>query len=175
MTKIKSDKTINIKKGQLQRQKQVQNVVVNVGKIEKPKRKRAPPKPKQPQPPTPPASPFMPPLYQTPVASVREAERENNLVKELLRRLGKEEPKNQLEKPKKSEEEKVYTKIEDEANKQSLPTAFSQPPEQIKQTSLIAELKQPDTPSFVSSISPPPIKTKKLLNFFPNAKFQSTY
>lgn len=136
----KAKKVTKIKKSQLQNQKQVQNVVVNLN-APKTTRKRAPNKlksqqgPKKPQPP----QVFQAPIYMPPVSSFNPKIPETNFVlSEIMKHLKATTPaNNQIEKP--SEEQKELTKILQV--KPTLPQAFNIPEQPKNLISLPEEVK----------------------------------
>jgi hypothetical protein len=136
----KAKKVIKIKKSQLQNQKQVQNVVVNLN-APKTTRKRAPTKLKSQQGPKKPPQPqvFQAPIYSPPVASFNPKTPETNFVlSEIMKHLKATTPaNNQIEKP--SEEQKELTKILQV--KPTLPEAFNTPEQPKKLISLSEEVK----------------------------------
>lgn len=150
----KAKKVIKIKKSQLQNQKQVQNVTVNLN-APKTTRKRAPNKSKSQQGPKKPPQPqvFQAPIYQPPVASFNPKTPETNFVlSEIMKHLKATTPaNNQIEKP--SEEQKEL--IKNLQVKPSLPQSFNMSEPPVKLLSLPEEVKSDPFMTRQSLINPP--------------------
>lgn len=126
MTLEKTKKTTTkIKKSQLQKQKQTQNVIVNLNApVKKATRKRPIKKPPQLKPVQ--KTPFQSPIYMPPIASFNPPKQPDNtsILSDLLKIINKPIPKpepNELEKPKPEEREPAPPPAP------TLPTAFGPP------------------------------------------------
>ena len=129
---MKLEKTKKIKKSQLQNQKQIQNVIVNLQQARKqPSRKRKPKTLPTLTKQGPNKTHFQSPIYMPPVVSYNPKQDNNFLLTEIMKHIkGDVAIKNQIEKPKASDEQKALDKILQV--QPSLPQAFNTPVEPRK-------------------------------------------
>ena len=139
----KTKRVTKLKKSQLQNQKQVQNVVVNLPAIKAP-RKRKPKALKTPTKQAPNSAQFQSPIYMPPVVSYNPKQDNNFLLSEIMKHIkgSTTQPlnNNQIEKPKVSDEQIALDKIT-QTQPPSLPQAFNTLAPPNRSLSLVGEMK----------------------------------
>ena len=151
---MKLEKTKKIKKSQLQNQKQIQNVIVNLPvapplvrmqPVMKPtaSRKRKPKILKTLTKQGPNKTHFQSPIYMPPVVSYNPKQDNNFLLTEIMKHIkgssiSNTQPNNQIEKPKASDEQKALDKIQQV--QPSLPQAFNTSAPPNRSLSLVQEM-----------------------------------
>ena len=142
---MKLEKTKKIKKSQLQNQKQIQNVIVNLPQATKSSRKRKPKALQAPSKQGPNKTHFQSPIYMPPVVSYNPKQDNNFLLTEIMKHIkgsstSTNQPNNQIEKPPAiSEEQKALDKIQQV--QPSLPQAFNTSAPPNRSLSLVGEMK----------------------------------
>ena len=126
---MKLEKTKKIKKSQLQNQKQIQNVIVNlpVAPVMKSSRKRKPKALQAPSKQGPNKAHFQSPIYMPPVVSYNHKQDNSFLLTEIMKHIkgSTTQPlNNQIEKPKVSDEQIALDQIT-QTQSPSLPQAFN--------------------------------------------------
>ena len=120
----KTKRVTKLKKSQLQNQKQVQNVVVNLPQAP---RKRKPKALKTPTKQAPNSAQFQSPIYMPPVVSYNPKQDNNFILTEIMKHIkgSTTQPlNNQIEKPKVSDEQVALDRIT-QTQPPSLPQAFN--------------------------------------------------
>jgi hypothetical protein len=135
----KAKKVTKLKKSQLQNQKQVQNVVVNLPQAP---RKRKPKALQAPSKQGPNKSHFQSPIYMPPVVSYNPKQDNNFLLTEIMKHIkgSTTQPlNNQIEKPKPSDEQTALDRIT-QTQPPSLPQAFNTSAPPNRSLSLVGEM-----------------------------------
>ena len=136
----KAKRVTKLKKSQLQNQKQVQNVVVNLPQAP---RKRKPKALQAPSKQGPNKSHFQSPIYMPPVVSYNPKQDNNFLLTEIMKHIkgSTTQPlnNNQIEKPKPSDEQTALDRIT-QTQPPSLPQAFNTSAPPNRSLSLVGEL-----------------------------------
>jgi len=148
MTLEKAKKKTKITKSQLQKQKQVQNVIVNLqAPVKKATRKRTTkPKPVQ----IPQKSLFQAPIYMPPVVSYNKQPDNNSILSDILKHMNKPKPEsNELEKVKPQEKEAP------KPPEPTLPPSLGAPQ---RRTSLMDEIQSDPMKTKQTLINTPPFE-----------------
>ena len=137
----KTKRVTKLKKSQLQNQKQVQNVVVNLPQAP---RKRKPKALKTPTKQAPNSAQFQSPIYMPPVVSYNPKQDNNFILSEIMKHIkgSTTQPlnNNQIEKPKVSDEQIALDRIT-QTQPPSLPQAFNTSAPPNRSLSLVGEIK----------------------------------
>ena len=162
---MKLEKTKKIKKSQLQNQKQIQNVIVNlpVAPVMKASRKRKPKALQAPSKQGPNKAHFQSPIYMPPVVSYNPKQDNNFLLTEIMKHIkgvstSNTQPNNQIEKPKASDEQIALDKIQQV--QPSLPQAFNTSAPSNRSLSLVQEI-QSDTSNDRTFVKPLQFEVKQ--------------
>ena len=159
----KTKRVTKLKKSQLQNQKQVQNVVVNLPAIKAP-RKRKPKALKTPTKQAPNSAQFQSPIYMPPVVSYNPKQDNNFLLSEIMKHIkgSTTQPlnNNQIEKPKVSDEQIALDKIT-QTQPPSLPQAFNTLAPPNRSLSLVGEMKSATSNDQGTFIKPSQFEAKQ--------------
>ena len=158
----KAKRVTKMKKSQLQNQKQVQNVVVNLPVV-KATRKRKPKTQTKQLSTNKNNAQFQTPIYLPPVVSYNPKQDNNFLLTEIMKQLKGEstsQPKNQIEKAKVSDEQKALDNIT-QTQQPSLPQAFNTPIPARRALSLVGELTSDKSTDHRTFIRPAQLEAKQ--------------